>query len=95
MEAPQQHTVLKAIQACGVNTLIQFNGATQAERISSEIFDDDFMSCMDKTMDELMTDLKSYSALTVANGQIRLTPGITKKSKSIYAMVKRHAPCRR
>ena len=30
---------------------------------------------MDKTIKELDEDLKSYSALTIGNGQIRLTPG--------------------
>ena len=81
-QPPVQYTVLDAITLCGVNTFIQFNAATQAERISTENFDDDFQSCMDKTMEELANDLKSYSSLAVANGQIRLTPGITKKIKA-------------
>ena len=79
---PANHTVLDAIVLCGVNHQIMFNRATAAERISTEIFDDDFSSCMDKSMKELDADLAMYSALTVANGQIRLTPGITKKIKA-------------
>ena len=78
----QRHTVLNAMILCGVNNSIQFNGATAAQRIVTEIFDDDFNSYMDKTIDDLNTDLKSYSSLTVANGQIRLTPGITKRIKA-------------
>ena len=45
-------------------------GDIQAEWISSELFDDDFMSCMDEMMSELDEALKSYSVLTVVNGQM-------------------------
>ena len=37
---------------------------------------------MDKTINELDEDLKSYSALTVNNGQIRITAGIKRNIKS-------------
>ena len=75
-------TVLDAITLCGVNSNVLFNGDTQAQRIATEIFDDDHQSVMDKTIRELQDDFKSYSALTVANGQIRLTPGITRNIKA-------------
>ena len=68
------NTVLNAMVLCGVNSLIQWNGSTAAERIATEVFDDDFQSCIDLTYDELEENLKMYSALTVANGQIRLRP---------------------
>ena len=75
MAASIMHTVQDAIILCGVNDAIVFNGLTKAERIADDVFDDDFQSCMDKTIKELDEDLKSYSALTIGNGQIRLTPG--------------------
>ena len=54
------------------------NGETAATRIASNVVDDDFSSCMDKSFDDLDQDLKSYASLTVANGQIRLNPRVTK-----------------
>ena len=75
MVVPIMHAVEDAIILCGVNDSTAFNGATKAERIADDVFDDDFQSCMDKTIKELDEDLKSYSALTIGNGQIRLTPG--------------------
>ena len=74
--SPPLQTVHGAIIACGVIDPILFNGSTKAERIALEIFDDDFYSYMDKNINELDEDLKSYSALTVNNGQISITPGI-------------------
>ena len=74
-----ENTVLDAIILCGVDNAVRFNGSTAAERIATEIFDDDFASCMDKSVNDLESDLKAYSSLTVANGQIRLLPA-TKKN---------------
>ena len=71
-----------AMIACSVNYAILFNGETQTERIATEIFDDD-PSVMDKTYVELQEDLKAYSSLTVANGQIRLTHGVTQNIEYI------------
>ena len=42
-------TVANAMFICGINSPTIFQGDPQAERISEEIFDDDFMSCMNKT----------------------------------------------
>lgn len=49
------------------------------ERIATDMFDDDFQTCMDKDLKELDDDLRSYSTLTIAQGQIRLQPGIKKR----------------
>ena len=73
MAAPA-FTVHNAMVAIGINDHILWNGSTQAQRISTEIFDDDFLSCLDMSNNELDDNLKMYSALTVANGQIRLRP---------------------
>ena len=46
------------------------------------MFDDTFTSCMDKTYEELDSDLNMYSSLTVAQGQISLQPGTKRGIKS-------------
>ena len=80
MAAP--FTVTDAMVLCGVNNVVVFNGATQAERIAGEIFDDDHNAVMDKSYTELQEDLKAFSSLTVQNGQIRLTPGTTRNIRA-------------
>ena len=50
-----------------------FQGDSQADQIAGEVFDYDLVSCMDKTVKSLDDELKSYSTLTAANGQICLT----------------------
>ena len=75
--------VHEAMIACGVDNIALFNGQTQAERLSSEMFDDDFKSCMDMTIDEIDEDLKTFSGLTIAQGQIRLTVGTKNRIKEL------------
>ena len=67
---------------CSITDDVLFDGNTKTSKIANELFDEDFMSCMDKTYAELDDDLKSYSTLTVAHGQIRITPGHKKKIKA-------------
>ena len=71
-----------AITACGVNDAAQWNGQTKAERIAFDIFDDKFEMAMDKTMEEIDADFKSYSELPTNQGQIRLTPGTKTKIRA-------------
>ena len=52
-----------------------FQDLTNSERITTEVFDDDFESFMDKTLTKLDDDFKSFSTLTTSKEQIRLTPG--------------------
>ena len=73
--AAHVNTVLGAMILCGTDNHVQFNGHTAAQRIAVDIFDDDFMSRIDKDINDLEDDLKSYSSLTITQGQIRLTPG--------------------
>jgi hypothetical protein len=81
-------SVEQAIIDCGVPINIMFNGSTQAQRIASDLFDDDFNSCIDKTNEELDEDFKDYSSLTVANGQIRLAPATKKNIKAFLQWTK-------
>jgi hypothetical protein len=83
MPLPQpQYTVANAIYDCGVTDGALFMMFTKAERIATELFDDDFASCLDKTPNDPDDDLKSYSSLTAANDQLRLAPGPKRNIKS-------------
>ena len=68
-------TVVDAMELCGVPL---------AERaiLATNLFGDDFETCKDKSMEELDSDFKTYSDLTVAQGQIRLQPGIKRKIRA-------------
>ena len=71
-----EHTVIEAIIASGIDNDALWNRSTQAECIVTDVFDGDFSSCMDKTVEELNVDLKDYSVLMQIQGQIRLNPTI-------------------
>ena len=47
MAAPYE--VVDAMRACGVDNVTLFNGASAAQRIATEVFDDNHNSVMDKT----------------------------------------------
>jgi len=79
---PPAFTVRDAMVACGVDDAALFQGQTAAQRIATDIFDDNFDSCMDKTFTELDSDFKTYLDLTIAQGQIRLAPGIKNRIKA-------------
>ena len=70
------NTVYDAIIACGVDDAAFWNGSTNAQRISTDMFDNDFDSILNKSYEEMDKDVKSYSIMMVANGQIRLNPGM-------------------
>lgn len=77
---PQQggnptYSVRDAMVRCGIDDTDQFENRTSAERIASDIFSDSFEICMDKTMEEVQSDLKLYVSLTRQQGQIRTHPG--------------------
>ena len=71
-------TIRNALIACGVDDVALYDGVTAAAWLANNIFDNDFNACMDKTYEDLDDNLKAYSTMDVANGQIRLNPG-TKK----------------
>ena len=83
-----EYTVLDGMVECGVDNTVNFNTQTPAERIAEELFDDDFTSCMDKTSEELRSDFKTYSDLIVAQGQIRLTPGVKRNIQAYIQFVR-------
>ena len=68
-------TVVDAMITCGVEHDALFMDETQAQRLANDIFDDRFDSCLDITFKELDDHFKTYSDLTVLQGQIRIRPG--------------------
>ena len=77
------NTVCDALALCGINNVQRWNNQTKAERISSDIFGDNFA-----TANNILDDFKSYSALTVANKQIRLTPGNKRNVRALIQWIK-------
>eukprot|EP00978_Attheya_sp_CCMP212_P005798 scaffold12959_cov53-Attheya_sp.AAC.1 len=74
--------VHQAMTACGINDVNLFDGDTAAARMALDMFNNSLHSCMDKTFAEVDQDFKSYSSLTIAQGQIRLSPGIRTRVKA-------------
>ena len=78
MEAPGTNppfTLASAMFDCGTTDAALFDGDTKSTRIYTELFNDNFTLCMDKTYVEIDDDLKSYSTLTAAHGKIRIAHG--------------------
>jgi hypothetical protein len=65
---PVVFTVYDAMVACGVNDADNFDGETPAVRIATDLFGDDFATCMDKSFTELDSEFKTYSDLTHNQG---------------------------
>ena len=53
-------TVVDAMIACGVDNDGLFMNETQAQRLASDIFGDQFTSCLDVTFKELDEHFKTY-----------------------------------
>ena len=81
-------TLANALCDYSITDAVLFDGDTKASRIATELFDDNFMSCMDKTYVELDDDLNLYSTLNFTHGQIRLTPGHNKNIKEFIQWMK-------
>ena len=79
----QGQTVLNAWIACGVDNEVQFMDESQAERSADDIVDNLFATCLEMTFKELDDHFRAYSYLSVAQGHIRLRPGMRKKIKSL------------
>ena len=75
-------TIRNALITCGVDDVALNDRETAAARLANEIFDNDFSACTDKTFEDLDDDLKAYSTMILANGQIRLNPGTKKLIKA-------------
>ena len=67
----EPQTVHDAMVICGVDDDLQYQGLTKAQRMATNLFDDEFDTCMDKTFDELDNDFKSFSDLATPYGARR------------------------
>jgi hypothetical protein len=56
-------TIRDAMIACGVNDADLFDGDTPAARIATDLFGDDYATCMDKSFEELDSEFNTYSDL--------------------------------
>ena len=79
---PPVFTVFDAMVLSGVDDTDVLQGRSTAQRIAADIFEDDFTTSMDKTYKDFDDDLKMFSTLTVAQGQIRLLLGVKKRIKA-------------
>jgi hypothetical protein len=84
MAANIPHNVFNAMIACGIDNVAAFQGHTQAERIAADIFDDTFATGMEITFKGLDKHSKTYSELSLAQGQIRTPPG---RRKNMMAFI--------
>ena len=86
-----QHTLVDALTLCGVladTGNVLFNDANAAERIAADVFNDEYSTCMDITIPDLEDNWKTYNALTLAEGRIRLTPRTKANIKALLQWVR-------
>ena len=72
---PLMFTVEDALINCGISDTIgvaAVDRRSNVDRISDEMFDGQFEAFKDITYKDLVTDLRTYSKLTAAEGRIRL-----------------------
>ena len=87
-----KNTIQDALVLCGVlvdtNNVI-FNGSQADERISSKVFSDSLNTCLDLlSFTDLEDNWKTYSGLTVNQGQIRIRPGTKTNIKALIQWVR-------
>ena len=75
-------TVVDAMAACGVDHNALFQDETQARRLATDIFGNQFASCLDVTFKELDEHFKTYGDLSVAQGRIQVRVGVRKNIKA-------------
>src|SRR5210317_1853701 len=80
--APPTYDVKDAMIKCGISNTNNYAGTSPAERIATQIFDDDFQSCMDLQMDELNRALKILATLPRNQGQVIIMPLAKRKMKA-------------
>ena len=74
-------TVTNKIFDCGITDGVLFNCDKKSDRKASELFDDAFLSYMEKTYEEFDKDIESSSNIKVVNEKIRLGPRQKKNIK--------------
>ena len=87
---PPTFTVVDAMLTAGVSVVDNFRGSSSAQRIATNIFEDDFNTCMDKTHKDIDDDLKVFSQLAATQGRISVLPGVKKRIKAFVQWVRDH-----
>ena len=59
---PPIYTARQAMIDCGLDNANEYQGRTHAECIATDIFNDDFITCMDKTYDNLDLILNAFQS---------------------------------
>ena len=75
-------TVVDGMIACGMDHDALFQDETQAQRLATDIFGNQFSACLDVTFKELDEHFKTYTDLTTAQGRIQIRPGVRKNIKA-------------
>ena len=88
MTSPPVNTVRELLTAAGIDDITQVDAEKNAERMARDMFDNDFASFIDKMHDEIDLDLKTYANSIIAQGQIRIQPGVKRGIKSFLQWVK-------
>ena len=83
MAALPVNTVQALLIVAGIDDIIQFDAQTNDKRMARDMFDNNFASFIDKTHDEIDSDLKTYVNLPIAQGQIIIQPGIKHGLKAV------------
>ena len=81
---PPIFSVKDAIVLCGVleEDAPTFGGQLKARRFTMELFQNSFKLVMRKTKEQLYGELKAFLSLTLAQGQICVTPGVQSNIKA-------------
>ena len=75
-------TVIDGMVACGMDHDALFQDETQAQRLATDIFGNQFSACLDVMFKELDKHFKTYTDLTAAQGRIQILPGVRKNIKA-------------
>ena len=79
-----QQTVLDGLVICGVPTNIIWNQATQAEPIATDMFNNDFNTCLNKTFAQMMTTGKHTPLLLLPMARSELIHKLNITSEHLY-----------
>ena len=87
------NTVIASLIACGVPLLLVFNGQSPAQRVSNDIFLDDFSTCLSISTDEVNDAFVAYTKLTVPNGRVPFQPGVKRRVIAFVQWVRNQIRC--
>ena len=87
--APVPHVIVNGIIAYRVDFVLPFVGQTKVKPLTSDIFSYECITWIDKTFDDLDTELETYATLTQVQGHILVLLGVNLPIKSFVQCVRR------